>query len=149
MIVIINFCIKSISRKILPIGYTFRVDYDIWTTRRDPKSPAARLKVHFANWRHTPCYPCLMTTSRLISLIIFGLQTSFRCVEISWDIWRPSHAVQSFRLISSKLCQNSTPLSLKKGCGIGVLKSSMDSTRVAAANYRQKATFCLFLLKLR
>jgi len=52
MIVIMNFCIRSASRKILPIGYTFRVDYDIWTTRESQiscgeiESPFRKLAPH-------------------------------------------------------------------------------------------------------
>jgi len=147
MIVIINFCIKSTSIEKYCLLITFRVDYDIWTTRRfqiscgEVESPFRKLAPHsLLSLPYDDFTPDFVNYFRLTN--IFPLRRDFMG-------HMASEPVQSFRLISSKLCQNSTPLSLKKGCGIGVLKSSMDSTRVAAANYRQKATFCLFLLKLR
>jgi hypothetical protein len=122
------------------IVYTFRVDRDICATK-DSKSPAAsyvgEVESPFRKLApHLSLSYDLMTTSRLIPLIIFQLANIF---SLRWDFMGTYGirvtSVQSFRLIWPKLCQNSTPLP-KKGRGIGMLKPSVDSTRVGAANYR-------------
>lgn len=67
----------------------FRADRDIWATRERSSNflrlpTSARLKVHFANWHHTPYTLSLSLPyddfSRPIPLIISRLQTPFRCV---------------------------------------------------------------------
>ncbi|XP_018407142.1 PREDICTED: uncharacterized protein LOC108783145 [Cyphomyrmex costatus] len=72
----------SASRRHCLLGYTFRVDYDIWTTGGSQIS-CGEVESPFRKLAPT-LYPCLMTTSRLIPLIIFGLQTPYLCAEISW-----------------------------------------------------------------
>lgn len=68
-------------------------------------SMSARLKVHFANWHHTPYHLYPMTTSRPISLIILRSQQHVALKFHGGHMALESRGPDPFWLIRPKLCQ--------------------------------------------